>query len=86
MYKQTENNKTEAIINRFMLDYKFQHKGVGNAALKYILQYFKIQGVKKIILMIDDNNQIAKNLYCALGFHFTGKIEKNEYYYVLELE
>lgn len=85
MYRRTENQSDTATICRFMVDYKFQHKGLGKKAFEQILKGLKIQGVKKVILMIDNENEIAKKLYLSFGFRFTGKIEKEEYYYELDL-
>ena len=53
--------------------------------MKSILSGLKIQGVKKVVLMIDDTNEIAKRLYLSFGFTFTGKIDKGKYYYELSL-
>ena len=66
-----------------MIDYRFQHKGLGKKAFEHILRGLKIQGVRKVILMIDDTNIIAKKLYLSFGFQFTGKTDKDEYYYEL---
>lgn len=85
MYKRTENQPDLAILCRFMIDYRFQNKGFDKKAFEHILRGLKIQGVRKVILMIDDTNKIAKKLYLSFGFRFTGKIDKNEYYYELEL-
>lgn len=68
-----------------MIDYKFQHQGFGKEVLKTILQYLKEEGKAKVILMIDEENVIAKNLYLSFGFRFNGKVEKDEYYYDLIL-
>lgn len=38
-----------------------------------------------MVLMIDETNQIAKNLYVSFGFTFTGKMDKDEYYYELTM-
>lgn len=85
MYIRTESQVDTAIIYRFMIDYKFQNKGLGKKAFEYILRGFKIQGVRKVILMINKTNTIAKKLYLSFGFQFTGKIDKDEYYYELKL-
>ncbi len=86
MYKRAENQPDKVTLCRFMIDYRFQHKGLGKKAFEYILKGLKIQGVRKVILMIDNANEIAKNLYLSFGFQFTGKIDKNEYYYELDME
>lgn len=74
-----------ATICRFRLDYKFRHQGLGRKSFHRILTYLKSQGISRVILMIDDENKIAKHLYTSFGFTFTGKIEKDEHYYQLLL-
>ena len=85
MYRRTEMQAETVNIYRFMVDEKFQHKGLGKKAFEHILRGLKIQGVRKVILMIDDTNIIAKKLYLSFGFQFTDKIDKDEYYYELEM-
>lgn len=84
MYRRAENQADTATICRFMLDYRFQHKGFGKKALAYILRGLKIQGVKKVILLSDDANKIAKKLCLSFGFQLTGKIDHNQNCYMLE--
>ena len=85
MYRRTETQADTATICRFMIDSRYQHQGLGRNAIKSILSGLKIQGVKKVVLMIDDTNEIAKRLYLSFGFTFTGKIDKGKYYYELSL-
>lgn len=85
MYHRAESQADTATIRRFMIDYQFQHKGLGKKAFAYVLRGLKIQGVKKVILTIDDANKIAKKLCLSFGFHSTGKIGQKERYYELEL-
>lgn len=85
MYKRTENQAETATICRFMVDDRFQQKGLEEKALEHILRGLKIQGVKKVILIIDNANEYAKSLSLSFGFHFTGKMHSDEYYYELEL-
>ena len=85
MYRRAENQADTATICRFMLDYRFQHKGFGKKALAYILRGLKIQGVKKVILLSDDANKIAKKLCLSFGFQFTGKTSNDESCYELNL-
>ncbi|WP_373264086.1 GNAT family N-acetyltransferase [Hungatella hathewayi] len=85
MYKRTENQPDTATLCRFMIDYKFQQRGLGRKAFEHILKGLKIQGVRKVVLMIDNANEIAKKLYVSFGFRFTGIVENGEYYYGLEL-
>ncbi len=37
MYQRAENQADTATICRFMIDYQFQHKGLGKKAFEYIL-------------------------------------------------
>jgi diamine N-acetyltransferase len=85
MYARTIQEPQFATICQYMLDYKFQHKGLGKKSFACILDYLNEQGVAKVTLMIDAENIIAKNLYLSFGFTFNGKVEKNEYYYDLVL-
>ena len=85
MYIRTETQAETATICRFMVDDRFQQKGLEEKALEHVLRGLKIQGVKKVIFMIDEENQIAKKLCLSFGFQFTGKIDNDEYYYELEL-
>ena len=85
MYQRPENQADTATICRFMIDYQFQHKGLGKKAFEYVLRGLKIQGVKKVVLIIDNTNENNKNLYLSFGFHFARKIEKAKYCYELEL-
>ena len=81
MYKRTESQADTAIIYRFMVDDRFQRKGLEEKALEYILRGLKIQGVRKVVLLIDGANENTKQLCLSLGFHFTGKQDKSGYYY-----
>ena len=81
MYKRTENQADTAVIYRFMVDDRFQGKGLEEKALEYVLRGLKIQGVKKVIFLITGANENVKQLCLSLGFHFTGKQDKSGYYY-----
>lgn len=83
MYRRTPDEPETATICRFMIDYKFQRQGLGREAMGSILRHLKDCGVSKVVLMIDDENTVAKNLYLSFGFRFTGKIDKEEHYYEL---
>ena len=85
MYQRAENQADTATICRFMIDDRFQHKGLEKKALEHILRGLKIQGVKKVVFIINSTNGNAKNLSLSFGFQFTGKMEHGEYYYALKL-
>ena len=65
MYKRTTEQADTATICRFMIDRKFQNKGLGREALQHILRGLKIQGVRKVLIMLDDTNEIAEKLYLS---------------------
>ena len=85
MYKRTENQSGTAAICRFMIDDRFQQKGLEEKAFEHILRGLKIQGVKKVVLILNNVNENTKNLYLSFGFHFTGKADEAGDYYELEL-
>jgi len=85
IYQRTENHADTAIIYRFMIDSRFQHKGLEEKAFQHVLRGLKIQGVKKVMLMIDNADENAKKLCLSFGFQFTGKIDKGGYCYKLEM-
>ncbi len=85
MYRRAENQADTATICRFMIDYRFQHKGLGKKAFEYVLRGLKIQGVKKVILIIGNANKVDEKLCLSFGFQLTGKIDNKEYCYELEL-
>ena len=85
LYQRAETQADTATICRFMIDDRFQHKGLEKKALEHILRGLKIQGVKKVLLTIDNANENAKELYLSFGFQFTGKFDKAGHSYELKL-
>ncbi len=83
--KRAENQADTATICRFMIDNRFQQKGLEEKALAHILRGLKIQGVRKVAIIIDNANETAKNRYLSFGFHFTGAVDKTGCRYELEL-
>lgn len=85
MYQRVEDQADTATICRFMVDNKFQKKGLEEKALAHILRGLKIQGVKKVIFFADNANEEEKKLYLSFGFDLAGKKDNNEYCYELAL-
>lgn len=85
MYKRAENQAEKATILRFMIDDRFRRKGYEEKALEHILRGLKIQGVRKVEVIIDNANENEKNLYPSFGFRIVRKIDKTKYCYELEL-
>lgn len=73
---------------RFMIDERFQNKGLGSAALKEAIAYLKTYPVKEAgycWLSYDKDNQTAKALYEKAGFRENGELCEDEIVAVLEL-
>ena len=67
-----EDPKDRYWLWRFMIDEKFQGRGLGREALKQIVTYFKDNGAKNIRLSTKENNTNAIRLYESFGFVRTG--------------
>lgn len=63
---------------RFMIDKKFQNKGLGKIALKKIIAYFIKNQANVITLSTKETNTIALKLYESLGFFRTGELNDDE--------
>ncbi|HIS75255.1 MAG TPA: GNAT family N-acetyltransferase [Candidatus Merdivicinus excrementipullorum] len=85
MYQRLENQAETATIRRFMIDDRFQQKGLEEKAFEQILRGLKIQGVKKVVLVIDPANESAKKLCLSFRLHLSGEIHQAECRYELEL-
>lgn len=73
-------------ICRLMIDYKYQGKGYGKAALGRIIEEVKrFKDCNEIFLSLDPENEIGKHLYETFGFKDTGKIIDDELLYSLKL-
>lgn len=63
---------------KFLIDAKYQNKGLGRVALKQGIEYMKKQfDVDEIYTGVCLGNECAKHLYKSLGFIETGIIEDN---------
>ena len=76
MYQRTENHAETAIICRFMLDDRFRRNRFEEKALEHILRGLKIQGVKEVIVIIDNANENAKNFIFLSVFNLPEKLIK----------
>ncbi len=67
------------MLLRFMIDYRFQGKGYGRAALELFVEYIREKtGCKALYTTIMPGNNIAQNLYSSLGFEETDNLEDGE--------
>ena len=85
MYKRAENQAEKATICRFMVNDGSQQKGLAEKALEHVLKGLKIQGVRNVVLIIDNSSENMHDLYLSFGFRFIGRSNKTEYRYELEL-
>ncbi|MEX9609286.1 GNAT family N-acetyltransferase [Providencia manganoxydans] len=85
MYRERDLLPNEAQICRYMLDHKFIGQGLGKKTFSAIIDYFKAKGLHRVTLGVDNENNIAKNLYISHGFTYTGEIVDGEYIYSLKL-
>ncbi|QRG68442.1 GNAT family N-acetyltransferase [Brevibacillus choshinensis] len=60
-------------ITRLMIDYRFQGKGYGKAAMLLVIDELKSLGLKEIYTSFVPSNEGAKKLYTSIGFRFTGR-------------
>ena len=85
MYQRAENQADTATICRFMVDDRFQKKGLEEKVLEHILRGFKIQGVRNVIFIMDHADENAGKLKLPSGFRFAGRNEEGKCCYKLEL-
>ena len=85
LYQRAENQAETVTICRFMVDDQFRHQRLEEKAFEHILRGLKIQGVKNVILNLDNANENAKSLCLSFGFHLTGEMDKKQCRYELEL-
>ena len=83
---ENSENGMYMIIDRFMIDKRFQGKGYGKAALAELIKIIKKDyDFKEIFLSCDPKNNIAEKLYSSLGFKKTGEYSDGECMAVLSL-
>ncbi|WP_258089511.1 GNAT family N-acetyltransferase [Serratia liquefaciens] len=55
-------------IWRFMVDRQYQNKGIGRRALEIALEEIKAVGLKRILILYDPKNAVARDFYSSFGF------------------
>lgn len=84
LYERAPQHAETATIRRFMIDDRFQNKGLARQALSHILRGLKIQGVKHVRFFADHANENARALALSLGFRFAGTQNETQDCYGLE--
>jgi len=74
-----KENQEKMSIWRFMVDQKYQQKGIGRAALKSALHEIKrAPNIKQIEICYNPANPVAKDFYSSFGFIEVGMDDDNE--------
>lgn len=62
-------DESHYLIVRFMIDERYQSKGLGAEAMKQLLQYMKEEKNQKMVyISFEPDNEKARRLYKRLGF------------------
>ncbi|MEW9080844.1 GNAT family N-acetyltransferase [Terrisporobacter glycolicus] len=81
-----EEDTSKPMLLRFMIDKKFQGKGLGKKAMLKLLDLIKIEyGNIKFYTTVSPQNISAKKLYESVGFEVTNDIMWDENVMVLQL-
>ena len=76
--------RPEIGVWRFMIDARFQGKGIGKAALRHVIKHVRDKSIfSKLELSYVPGPGCPEQFYLGLGFRHTGKIDEGEI--VLEL-
>lgn len=74
-----EEDTNKPMLLRYMIDKKFQGKGLGKKAILKLLDLIKIEcGSIKFYTTVSSKNIAAENLYKSVGFEKTGEIMWDE--------
>ena len=69
----------EVSIWRFMVDKKYQKRGIGRKALQLAIEEIKqTEGLKRIGIYYNPHNPVAKKFYSSLGFVEIGREENGD--------
>ena len=72
-------SKHQAYIQRLMVDEKFQGKGFGRFAMKWMLKIFRAdERINTVGISYEPENDGGRKLYASLGFVETGEIVDDE--------
>jgi diamine N-acetyltransferase len=76
MYGKIDNENGRVWLDRFMLDKRFQGKGYGVKALKYIINELEnIYNCDEVYISIFEKNTKALEMYKREGFEFNGELD-----------
>lgn len=55
-------------LQAFRIDKDYQNKGLGQKLINYCIEYLTKEGYTQFTIGVEDDNDIAKNIYFKLGF------------------
>lgn len=65
-------------LDRYLIDERYQGKGLGNEALEALIKYLGERYKQRAIyLSVYEDNEVAINMYKKFGFNFNGEFDVN---------
>ena len=61
-----------ARINGLSVNPNFRRKGIGKKLLLHVIAELEKRGIERVVLLVKQSNQKAKELYESVGFNFIG--------------
>ncbi|GHE29499.1 spermidine acetyltransferase [Streptosporangium violaceochromogenes] len=84
LYPSPDDSRTVTVV-RFMIDHRFQGRGLGGAGLEAVLARARADGCQRVRLSVAPHNEVARRLYASAGFRETGEIDEGEIMLALEV-
>ncbi|MGH4125535.1 MAG: GNAT family N-acetyltransferase [Clostridium sp.] len=79
MKHDLDDDSLVCVLDQFMIAEQYQGKGYGKSAMQ--LWFSMIKNEEKydsIILCYIEGDEVARNLYLDMGFHYTGEVDEDE--------
>lgn len=74
----TEDDPDGVTLVRFMIDHRFQRRGLGRLAVRALIARAAADGYSRLRLTVVPGNAAARALYEACGFRATGELDDGE--------
>ncbi len=65
---------SEVLIDVLAVDGRFRGRGIGTSLIRFVLDYGRGAGVRRVKLYVADRNERARRLYGRLGFSVSGVV------------
>ncbi|GKV55927.1 spermine/spermidine acetyltransferase [Sporosarcina sp. NCCP-2222] len=77
MFPHAENEQ-RVWLDRFLIDERYQHQGLGKHFLEFLLRYLTdLYDCRQLFLSVYETNTAAIHLYKKFGFAFNGELDEN---------